>query len=649
MPIDEYLGPYKIGELIGRGGMGNVYSAVHAKTGERVAVKLIAAHVSDDPRFRRRFDKEIRALRMLKHRNIVRILGEGEDNEGRLFYSMELCEGETLQARIRRNRKLSWQETVDISIQIAAALKLAHDIGVTHRDLKPANLILAPDETVKLVDFGIPKLFGDDGEQTQAGSVLGTPDYMAPEQAVGGPITPRTDLYSLGSVMYAMLLGRAPFKGKNSTEVIDALRNDRPIPLDLVDADLPKPLTELVHHLLEKDPADRPPTALSVMNRLKDIRMQFSSDVTAGVESSTTSGLDDELSETDSSVIDPLTSELGGLDSAAFGTGQVARSDAATSFGDSDSHVANDNTAIEQPGTDNAKKTGGGISGLGSATELASRSKTLKRSGTGGSARSNAPETTKERGPDGAPQESTTKLRERFQTVEAGSIDRDDPATSPPLTHAFLHGMAVAVMVTILFSGGYLFYRSIQPPSADELYTTLVESGNQATMGVFLRRFPDDHRATEVRQMQMESKLAATLRRLNAQAGIGLVELSPAEEGFIAAMQDRHSDPQGTTERIESWIDAFDTSDVTNDGARDADFAALMDFAVYEKKRLSSSSARTTIDARAAQLLEQVQTAAESEDADAAKKKLSGIVETFQEKSWAKPAVDRARELLESL
>src|SRR6056297_2614318 len=271
MPAPEYLGPYKIGDLIGRGGMGNVYRGQHVRSGEVVAVKLIAPHVSDDPRFRRRFDKEIRAMKLLKHPGIVRIIGEGEDDYGQLFYSMELIEGETLQTRIRRLHKIDWRAAIEIAIQICAALKHAHDIGVTHRDLKPANLIMTADETVKLVDFGIPKNYFDDAEETLPVSVLGTPDYMAPEQATGGPITPRTDLYSLGSVLYAMLVGRAPFKGKNSTEVILALRNDRPVPLDMIDASLPESLVDLVHQLLEKEPDQRPPTALAVMNRLKAI------------------------------------------------------------------------------------------------------------------------------------------------------------------------------------------------------------------------------------------------------------------------------------------------------------------------------------------------------------------------------------------
>ena len=250
--------------------MGSVYQGVHEKSGEKVAVKLISPEVADEMRFRRRFDAEIETLKRLRHDGIVRLIGYGEE-EGLLFYSMELVEGEPLQKRIRRLKRLDWKSTIDISIQVCAALKHAHDIGVIHRDLKPANLLLTQDDTVKLVDFGIAKIFGY-GEQTVAGSILGTVDYMAPEQAFGDGITLRTDLYALGSVMYAMQAGRAPFKGKRITEVIDSLKREKPIPLEMVNPETPEALVELIHELLEKKPNDRPPTALAVMNRLKAMK-----------------------------------------------------------------------------------------------------------------------------------------------------------------------------------------------------------------------------------------------------------------------------------------------------------------------------------------------------------------------------------------
>jgi serine/threonine protein kinase len=266
----EHLGPYRIGEPIGRGGMGSVFQAVHEKTGEEVAVKVIASSVSDDMRFRRRFEDEIRTLIKLKHPNIVSIIGSGEEH-GQLFYSMELVKGESLQQRLRREKRLAWPFVLDMAIDICSALKHAHNFGVTHRDLKPANLLITTDGSPKLVDFGIAKIFGNT-DQTAYGAILGTADFMAPEQAGEGPITSKTDLYALGNVLYACFAGRAPFGGRTMTRILEAMRTETPTPLDLVAPDVPSEIVQLVHDLLEKSPEDRPPTALATMNRMKAIR-----------------------------------------------------------------------------------------------------------------------------------------------------------------------------------------------------------------------------------------------------------------------------------------------------------------------------------------------------------------------------------------
>ena len=233
----EFLGPYRIGESIGRGGMGSVFKAVHEKTGEAVAVKVISSAVADDMRFRRRFNDEIETLKKLQHPGIVRIIGYGEQH-GQLFYSMELVEGESLQERLKREKRLLWAPVLDMAIEICAALKYAHNFGIIHRDLKPANLLITREGGMKLVDFGIVKMFGNT-EQTAAGAVLGTADFMAPEQAGDGAITPATDLYALGNVMYACLAGRSPFSGRSMTKIIESLRTEQPVSLELVVPDLP--------------------------------------------------------------------------------------------------------------------------------------------------------------------------------------------------------------------------------------------------------------------------------------------------------------------------------------------------------------------------------------------------------------------------
>lgn len=710
MPPDEYLGPYLIGELLGRGGMGNVYRGTHAKTGDRVAVKLIAAHVSDDPRFRRRFDREIRALKMLRHPGIVRIIGEGEDDHGRLFYSMELIEGETLQLRIRRLKKLPWQEVIDIGIQICSALKHAHDIGVTHRDLKPANLIFTADGNIKLVDFGIPKVFGDHGEQTQTGSILGTPDYMAPEQAGGEPITPRTDIYSLGSVMYACLVGRAPFKGKNSTEVIDAVRRDRPVSLELVDPELPTELVELVHQMLEKDPDKRPPTALSISNRLKAMRSGLPNHATVLMEDSATdihpissnptsnnptgnnpTNTDPtNTSSTNTNPIDtsgtsPIVVRLGdtvGGDEATSGLAMAADVDRSNPQGNdvscdrtilaSEATRAADATAVPSPVIANQRTVSGKSAKTVRPGELSVDAEPKPSI-------PSMPESSASALPVDAP-ENGSSARARFSTVsdvhDAGRLF-DDP--SPGKSASLRHSLAIAAMVSALIGFAFLAYRTTRPATADQIYETVLSTHSIGSMESFLRRFPDDDRFGEVTAMRMQKRIATTMRRLNAQKTIGLKPLSPAEEGFLAAMSRRHSDPDDAASRLSHWIDAFggnrvvagvaDPSDVgeqsdvgehsgvgksdrnvggdANEAANRA-LAELVELARYERRRLESPTPAVAMDPRAAELIQEIRSAADTLGETAASRKLRGIIETFKDVDWAKPAVEEAERTMPS-
>ena len=263
----EKLGPYQIENPIGRGGMGTVYRGVNGDTGEPAAVKVLSSLLAADEAFRERFNAEIETLRALKHPNIVQLYGYGEQ-DGHVFFAMELVEGTSLEEELQNGRRLEWRETLRIGVEVCRALKHAHDCGVIHRDLKPANLLLTQDEQIKLTDFGIAKLFGH-SQMTALGGVLGTADYMAPEQAEGRPVTPRSDLYSLGSVLYALLTGRPPFRGKSMGEVLHLLRYAEPKPVRNRNPEVPAALEKIIIQLLEKDPRKRIPTALALSNVLQ--------------------------------------------------------------------------------------------------------------------------------------------------------------------------------------------------------------------------------------------------------------------------------------------------------------------------------------------------------------------------------------------
>jgi len=265
----ERLGPYRILRRLGRGGMGVVYEAQEETSGRRVAVKLVGAAPEVENGLRSRFEAEIHTLRKLNHPNIVKLLGFGEQS-GRLYYAMELVEGNSLEAELARGRRFDWREVVQIAMQVCQALRHAHDRGIIHRDIKPSNLLLAPSGTVKLSDFGIACIFGQ-GRLTMPGNVVGTAEFMAPEQAEGKTVGPAADLYSLGAVMYVLLSGRPLFRAGSLPEMLHKQRFEQPEPLRRRVRDLPDQLDRLVAELLVKAPAHRPSQAGVVQRRLAAI------------------------------------------------------------------------------------------------------------------------------------------------------------------------------------------------------------------------------------------------------------------------------------------------------------------------------------------------------------------------------------------
>ncbi len=266
---EKQLGPYLIKGVLGRGGMGTVYRAAEEGADADVAVKVLSAAYADDSRFRSRFESEIQTLLKLTHPNIVRLIGHGEE-DGVLFFAMELVEGQSLHVLQKSGHKFSWQEVVGIAMDVCAGLQHAHYRGIVHRDIKPANLIKAHDGTTKITDYGIAKLFG--GEKlTQQGGAIGTADFMSPEQAQGELASERSDLFSLGCVMYALLTGKPPFAEKSVPETINALANKEPIPLRKLSPETPPEFEELINRLLRKKPEERFGTAQALNRRLVDL------------------------------------------------------------------------------------------------------------------------------------------------------------------------------------------------------------------------------------------------------------------------------------------------------------------------------------------------------------------------------------------
>jgi serine/threonine-protein kinase len=271
--LGSKLGNWVLDKEIGRGGMGRVYLA-HEDPGERqAAVKVLAAELALEPGFLQRFEREIEILSRLSHPNIVKFFESGAVG-GHFYYAMEYIQGESFEEILQEHGRFPWMEVLDAALQICPALKHAHDHGVIHRDLKPPNLMRTGDGAVKLADFGIAKVFA--GRQlTCTGGVVGTAEYLSPEQAAGKPATKRSDLYSLGAVLYMLLTGRTPFTGTTTAELLHKhlyARFDRPHKLV---PEIPHELDEIVCQLLEKDPSRRPPDALVLHRQLDSFRRKI--------------------------------------------------------------------------------------------------------------------------------------------------------------------------------------------------------------------------------------------------------------------------------------------------------------------------------------------------------------------------------------
>ena len=273
----QTLSHYQILSWLGRGGMGEVYLAEDTRLGRRVALKLLPTAFSQDAERVRRFEREARAASALNHPNIItihEISTEGDTH----FIATEYIEGETLRAHLA-NQSASFKTVLEIAIQIASALEAAHTAGIIHRDIKPENVMIRPDGLVKILDFGIAKLAAMRKEEAETarpstlpGMIVGTANYMAPEQAQGKAVDARNDIFSFGIVFYEMLTGRRPFAGETALESISSMLKDEPPPLRQMLPAVPSELERIVTKTLRKDREERYQTAQDLLLDLKEAR-----------------------------------------------------------------------------------------------------------------------------------------------------------------------------------------------------------------------------------------------------------------------------------------------------------------------------------------------------------------------------------------
>jgi eukaryotic-like serine/threonine-protein kinase len=257
-----FNGRYELHRRLGRGGMAEVYLARDQMLDRPVAVKVLFPALATDAGFVERFRREAQSAANLQHANIVSVFDWGEAN-GTYFIVMEYVEGHTLAEILRDDGRVHPDRAAEIAADIAAALGFAHRNGVVHRDVKPGNVLVTHDGSVKVADFGIARAISDHSDQnlTKTGSVMGTATYFSPEQARGAPVDPRSDLYSLGCVLYEMTTGQAPFSGESAVAIAYKHVQENPVPPRQIDPALPETLEAITLKCLAKNPANRYPTA----------------------------------------------------------------------------------------------------------------------------------------------------------------------------------------------------------------------------------------------------------------------------------------------------------------------------------------------------------------------------------------------------
>lgn len=598
----KMMGPYRLETTIGSGGMGTVYRGIDERTGDKAAIKVLPTHLSHNEGLRERFQREIETLLQLKHPNIVRLFGFGEE-DGELFYAMELVDGRSLAEVIVKTPIKSWRTVVRYALAIASGLRQAHDMGIVHRDIKPANVLITRDDKVKILDFGIARLFGATGV-TMAGGIVGTADYMAPEQAFGEGVTPKADLYSLGALMYAMLARQPPFRGSSVTEILDKLRYNEPIPIDRLVEALPNDLSQLITQLLDKNPENRVPTARALCRRLEAL-LELPEETDFDLH------LADHSTQAPAAPGDEYQLKGGGDDAPTLDP-QARKLAEAPTMQLSEEEVARDRKSQSNDG----------------ATE--------------------APATiVSQRGKKDAPQTRFTTVAEQRQRTSEEESRREK--STAWINYLQIGGLLVAlgVVVTVMLIAP-------QQPDADQVYHAIEASANDGNladiseqMDDFLERFPEDPRSEYVAELKEELNLRRQENRYRLAASLGRINqgMHPVEQIYLDAMKTNEYDPIAARDKLQGLILAYGPAT-----AQQGDVARCLVLAERRFKQLNASitsqSKQQTVSIR--ERLDFANRIA-SDDPIKAERIYRGVIQLLQGEPWGSNLLDEARQRLDQV
>ncbi len=281
--LDQTIsGKYRLLRLLGEGAAGNVWEAENLLVGRRVAIKILHPSVASRPDMQQRFLAEARLSARLAHPNVVDVFDLGRTDDGTPYIVMELLVGETLESMLARRHRLPATFACELMMQVLGTLVAAHALDIVHRDLKPANVMLVyphPDQPlVKVLDFGVAQGIHAEGLAAEAGMIFGTPEYMAPEQAAGGAVDARSDVYAAGAILYELLAGEPPITGESTAVVLTRVLTAQPVALHIVAPDVPRDLEAIIMSALAKRPADRPSSA----KQMSKLIGRFASSSSAG-------------------------------------------------------------------------------------------------------------------------------------------------------------------------------------------------------------------------------------------------------------------------------------------------------------------------------------------------------------------------------
>ncbi|MBR2694650.1 MAG: serine/threonine protein kinase [Thermoguttaceae bacterium] len=534
MPIPEVLGPFRLVRLLGQGGMGAVYEAVQSGTPDLVALKVLLSPADEDSVRRERFEAEIDTLKRLRHPNIVRLIGFGEA-EGFRYFAMEYVDGASLETRLRRKHRFTWEEAVHIGVNTARALRHAHDRGIIHRDIKPANILLSVKGEIKVSDYGIAHLFGGQ-RMTALDTVIGTLEYMSPEQASSGPITPKTDLFSLGAVLYAVLTKTPPFplEKKSLPELLNKFREGPVESARLRRPDLPRDLDALLSDLLEISADKRPPNALIVQRRLEAILEKHAAP--GGLARFFEPEEDDGGEEYDPARAETVLAEAAPTPSRV----DLAAADTAADAPDGDRTITT--------GVLSEKARSGSLSLEWTESEPVSTSDVTRA-------------------------DRSAPLPE-FTAVPEEEFDPYSVPDRPPYL-----SLRTLVFSLFLLLAGTALVLALRHPSADRLYGRIesclegVSPENESDyvnalrqtrgdMSKFLTLYPNDPRADRVRRLSGDLEYAALESRLSRLAERSIFRRDPTgsliEEAYIEALRAAERDPDEGVRKFRAFLDIFE-------------------------------------------------------------------------------------------